>query len=328
LAPRILFFADAGEAVGGGHVMRSLTLAEALIERGATCAFIATPAAAGLLDTFARPEIERVTALDDGARWRPDVLVIDHYGVGATHERALAGLAKLAAIDDLAREHAVDMIIDPSLGRHATNYAGQAARVVLAGPTYALVRTAFAAAREAALARRGGEPRRCLVSLGLTDLEGITGRIVELLLQKSGDVALDVVVGSAAPSLPALQDLAGKGRISLHVDARDMAELVANADIAVGAGGSSVWERATLGLPTILLVLAENQQTMAEGLQSGGLALVLDPAARRFETQLTDAWRRLMGSADLRRELSERPAALCDGQGAGRVADALLAMLV
>lgn len=326
MPPRILFFADAGEAVGGGHVMRSLTLAEALIERGGTCAFIATPAVGALLDTFAPPAVERVTALDDGARWRPDVLVIDHHGVGAAHERGLAGLAKLVAIDDQAREHAVDMIVDPSLGRSATDYSGQA-RTVLAGPTYALVRPAFAGVREAALARRGGEPRRCLVSLGLTDLDGITGRIVELLLQKSGDVALDVAVGSAAPSLPALQDLAGKGRISLHVDTRDMAELVANADIAVGAGGSSVWERATLGLPTILLTLAENQKAMADQLQNAGLALVLDPVARRFETQLTDAWRRLMGSADLRRELSERPAALCDGLGAGRVAEALLALL-
>ena len=307
--------------------MRSLTLAEALIQRGGACAFIATPAVGELLDRFAPPSVERVTALDEGARWRPDVLVIDHYGVGATHERGLAGLARLAAIDDQVREHAVDMIIDPSLGRTATDYAGQATGAVLAGPTYALVRPAFAAAREAALARRGGEPRRCLVSLGLADPEGITGRIVELLLQKSGDVALDVVVGSGAASLPALQDLAGKGRISLHVDARDMAELIAGADIAVGAGGSSVWERAALGLPTILLVLAETQKVMADQLQGAGLALVLDPAARRFETQLTDAWRRLMGSADLRRELSERPAALCDGLGAGRVAEALLALL-
>lgn len=327
MAPRILFFADAGEAVGGGHVMRSLTLAEALIARGAACAFIATPAVAGVLDTFAGPEIGRVTALDDGARWRPDVLVIDHPGVGAAHERGLAGLARLVAIDDAAREHAVDMIIDPSFGRSATDYAGQASRTVLAGPTYALVGPAFAAAREAALARRGGEPRRCLVSLGLTDPDGITGRIIELMLPKSGDMAFDVAVGSAAPGLPALQDLAGKGRISLHVDARDMAELVANADIAIGAGGSSVWERAALGLPTILLVLAESQKAMGDQLQNAGLALVLDPAARRFETQLTDAWRRLMGSADLRRELSERPAALCDGRGADRVAEALLALL-
>ncbi|HYD44871.1 MAG TPA: UDP-2,4-diacetamido-2,4,6-trideoxy-beta-L-altropyranose hydrolase [Phenylobacterium sp.] len=327
MPPRILFFADAGEAVGGGHMMRSLTLAEALIERGAACSFVATPAVSDLLDTFAGPKVQRVIALSDGARWRPNMLVIDHYGVGAAHERALAGSAKLAVIDDLARKHAVDMIIDPSLGRSATDYAGQGATTVLAGPTYALVRPAFAAAREAALARRGGEPRRCLVSLGLTDIDGITGRIVELLLQRSGDMALDVVVGSAAPSLPALQDLAGKGRISLHVDAKDMAELVANADIAVGAGGSSVWERATLGLPTILLVLVENQADMAGQLQSAGLALVLDPAGRRFETQLADAWRRLTGSADLRRELSERPAALCDGLGAGRVADAILAML-
>ena len=307
--------------------MRSLSLAEALTARGAACAFIATPAVATLLDTFAGPGVERIAALGDGARWRPDMLVIDHHGVGAAHERSLTGLARLVAIDDLAREHAVDMIIDPSLGRSATDYAGQASGTVLAGPTYALVRSSFGAARETALARRGGEPRRCLVSLGLTDIDGITGRIIELLLQKSGDVAFDVVVGSAAPSLPALQDLAGRGRISLHVDTKDMAELVANADIAVGAGGSSVWERATLGLPTILLVLTESQKGMAEQLQNAGLALVLDPAARRFETQFTDAWRRLTGSADLRRELSERPAKLCDGQGADRVAEAMLAML-
>lgn len=307
--------------------MRCLTLADALIARGAACGFIATAAAGTVLNAFASPQIVRVAALGDGARWRPDALVLDHYGIDAAQEAGLRGLAKLAVLDDLGRRHAADLILDPSLGRNATDYAGQGATTVLAGPTYALVRPDFAEAREAALSRRGGPVRRCLVSLGLMDLEGVTGRIVELLLQKSGDVALDVVVGSAAPSLPVLQELADRGRITLHVDTPDMAALIAGADIAVGAGGSSVWERAALGLPTILLVLAENQQAMAERMQGAGLAFVLDPAAARFETQLSDAWRRLTGNAEMRRELSERSAALCDGLGAGRAADALLALL-
>jgi len=345
--PRILFFADAGPEVGGGHVMRCLTLARALGERGADCAFVESRAAAGVLRRFGWPAgpvlaMSNAEDLPGFVRWgqdfaasfQPDVVVVDHYRTGVAEEESLGGggVRKRVVIDDLAdRPHGCDLLVDPGYGRRPEDYAGLLPEgcEVLAGPDFALVRPEFAAARPRALSRRARRepPARALVALGLTDVGGITLKVVEALEPLLGGVRLDVVLGSGAPSLEALNVLASQDRrIRLHVDTTDMASLTAAADIAIGAGGSSVWERATLGLPTATVVLAENQGPMAETLAAAGLTLALDARAPGFEAALPEAWARLTGEADLRWSLTTRSSELCDGRGAERVAAAILAL--
>jgi len=143
----------------------------------------------------------------------------------------------------------------------------------------------------------------------------------------SGAAALDVVVGSGAPSLAALTALADADpSVTLHVDTRDMARLTARADIAVGGGGSSSWERCVLGLPTLLLVLADNQAEAAVALAEAGAVIALDAAAE-FETGFDAAAARLIAEDALRRRLSMAAAGVCDGLGADRVADAFLGLV-
>lgn len=314
--PRILFVCDAGPGVGGGHVMRCLTLAGALTARGAACAFVRTPEAADILARYA----PGMPLADEDAE--ADLVVLDSYRLTPSTEAVWRGRAKrLAVIDDLARPHEADLVLDPSFGRSAADYA---APVVLAGPAYALVRPAFAAARATALARRREPARRCLVSLGLTDVGGITGRVAAVLADIG--LALDVVVGAGAPSLGALQALANEGRVTLHIDTDDIAGLVTRADVCVGAGGSSVWERACLGLPTVTLILADNQRDMAMKLDAAGVTLALDARWPGVEERLGDAIGRLVADDALRTGLSARSAEICDGLGAERVAEALLAL--
>ena len=294
--------------------MRCLTLAGALTARGAACAFVRTPEAADILARYA-PDMPLV-----GESAEADLMVLDSYRMAPATEaawRARAG--RLAVIDDLARPHDADLVLDPSFGREARDYS---APVVLAGPAYALVRPAFAAARAEALARRGDPARRCLVSLGLTDVGGITGRVA-MALADSG-LALAVVVGAGAPSLPALEALAANGRVTLHVDSDDMAGLITRADLCVGAGGSSVWERACLGLPTVTLILADNQRDMAMKLDAAGVTVALDARWPGLEGRLVEAVGRLVADDALRAGLSARSAALCDGLGADRAAEQLL----
>jgi UDP-2,4-diacetamido-2,4,6-trideoxy-beta-L-altropyranose hydrolase len=196
---------------------------------------------------------------------------------------------------------------------------------LLLGPAYAPVRPEFAALREAALARRGGAVARVLVSLGLTDVGGLTAKVVDRLRPRLAGATLDVVLGADAPSLPALSRIAAHDkRMTLHVDSTDMAGLTARADIAIGAAGSTTWERCTLGLPSALLVLAENQRAAAAAVAEFGAALVVDPAAEDFDTALDRAVVRLMTDAALRARLSAASAAACDGLGALRAADAFL----
>ena len=314
---RILFVCDAGPGVGGGHVMRCLTLAGALAARGAACAFVRTPEAAGILSRYA-PDMPLA---DEDAE--ADLVVLDSYRMAPAVEAVWRGRAKrLAVIDDLARVHDADLVLDPSFGRAEADYA---ANVVLAGPAYALVRPAFAAARAAALARRGKPARRCLVSLGLTDEGGITGRVAAALA--GGGLALDVVVGAGAPSLGGLQALADEGRVTLHIDSDDMAGLIARADVCVGAGGSSVWERACLGLPTVTLILADNQRDMAMKLDAAGATIALDARWPGLEGRVAEAVGRLVADDGLRAGLSARSAEICDGLGAERVAKALLGLI-
>lgn len=283
---KVVFLCDAGREVGGGHVMRCLTLAAAVGD----CAFVETPEVAAILDVFA-PGMARV-ASPDGA----GVLVLDHYRMGLADETALRGkVGRLVVLDDLARPHDCDLVVDPSFGRRAEDYTVPA----LVGPDYALVRPQFAAAGRV----RSGPVRRALISLGLTDVGGITDRVVKVLPE---GMALDVTRGRTAPE--------------------EMAALMAAADVAVGAGGSSVWERACAGLPSITLILADNQRDMAMKLDEAGATLALDARWPGLEGRLLALWKRLVGNEGLRASLSERSSALCDGRGAERVAAALEAL--
>jgi UDP-2,4-diacetamido-2,4,6-trideoxy-beta-L-altropyranose hydrolase len=333
---RILFYADAGSDVGGGHVMRCLTLAEALRTKRAVCGFLATAPAISILEAFAGDEIERVGVTGESAdaiaaaahRWRADAVVVDHYGFGLGEEARLrAAGPTLMVLDDLQRHHDCDLLLDSNIGRTAADYPGLD---TLTGPAFALVRPAFAERRTAALARRaaGDPPSRILVSLGLTDVGAITARVVEALLPDLRGVRLDVVLGDAAPSLTRLAALAARdARVSLHVNAQEMDALTAEADVAIGAGGSSTWERCCLGLPTLLVILADNQRPNAEALVAAGAALTLEAHADRFEDDLRASLRRLGEDADLRRRMSHAAADLCDGQGAAQVALWLLAVV-
>lgn len=322
-APRILFVADAGPTIGGGHVMRSLTLARALEARGAECAFRSHPDGDAVLDVFARD----LFRFEDDAGF--EALVFDHYALSAPDHTAVANGRPTLVIDDLAdRPLAADLVLDAGISRRASDYRGLVPEhcVLLLGPNHAPMRPDFAALRETALARRaeGGPVRRILISLGLMDVGGFTLPAVERL---RGVAALDVVVGSAAPSRAALEDIAGDDpSVTLHVDTRDMARLTAEADVAIGAGGSSSWERCVLGLPTLLLVVADNQQEAAVALAEAGAVIALDAAAE-FTSGFDAAAARLVSEAHLRRRLSKAAAAICDGQGAGRVAEAFLDLI-
>jgi len=331
--PRILFVVDAGPNVGGGHVMRSLTLSQALTAQGASCVFVGPPALAGVLDAFA-PDTPRIAAEDLAAaavREAFDAIVFDHYGLSEPDHRAMAQGRPVLVIDDLAdRPLGADLVLDSGPARRPADYMGltpDTARLLL-GPTYAPVRPEFAVLREPALAWRGEPVQRILVSLGLTDVGGVTARVVDLLRQRVQDVGLDVVLGGQAPSLPGLTKIARRDpRVLLHVDTPHMARLTAEADLGVGAAGSTTWERCVLGLPSLMVVLADNQRGAARAIADLEAALVVDLATPDFEVAFDRALIRLLRDAELRRRLAAASAEVCDGLGAGRTAEALLNLI-
>jgi UDP-2,4-diacetamido-2,4,6-trideoxy-beta-L-altropyranose hydrolase len=345
--PRILFLADAGAEVGGGHVMRCLTLARALVDRGAECAFVESRASAPILRRFGWPahtllamsDADNLPALVDYATsladlFAADAVVLDHYQTAIADEDYLRSAGrKIIVIDDLAeRRHDATLLVDPSFGRRPEAYRGLVAEgtTLLTGPAHALVRPEFASARHRALSRRArhGPVRRAMVSLGLTDLGAVTHRVVRALIDILDDGRLDIVLGHDAPSIPALTEMARDDRrLHLWVDTAEMASLMADADIAIGAGGSSVWERATVGLPSVTVILAENQRAMVGQMAEASLTLAVDATDPAFETELREGWSALASDQGLRWRLTESSAELCDGRGAERVAEAMIGLL-
>jgi UDP-2,4-diacetamido-2,4,6-trideoxy-beta-L-altropyranose hydrolase len=191
------------------------------------------------------------------------------------------------------------------------------------------VRPEFAARREEALSRRtaGDDAGPWLVSLGLTDVGAITGRVVAAILPHLGDRPLDVVLGAGARSLANIQAVAARdSRVRPHIDTHSMAELIASAELAVGAGGSSAWERCTLGLPTVALILADNQRENTAALAMAGASLALEVNGE-LPDRLAQAVAILAEDRAARLRMSRAAADLCDGLGADRVATRMLAMI-
>lgn len=319
------FRVDAGLTIGTGHVMRCLTLADALAAKGHECHFLTREHDGHLNDLIsARGHIGHVLPFGApdygdhpappphadwlGGDWRGDAratakvlgeiaadwLVLDHYALDRTwQEHALPAGVKLAVIDDLAdRPHCADILIDQNLGRRAQAYLPLVPETcqLLIGPEFALLRPEFATLRPAALARRAkGQPlRHLLVSLGGVDKDNATGAVLDSLAEMTlpQDLTLTIVMGPHAPHLEAVQNQAAalscESRVLTSVS--NMAELMTQADLAIGAAGSTSWERACLGLPTVLLVLAENQKPGAKALQQSGLVgQIHDPKHPRWQ---------------------------------------------
>lgn len=334
---RILFVVNAGPSVGGGHFMRGLNLARALEAAGMAFAFAGPAAVAGLSQTFASPDICAGTFEPDdlvagcaGLAEEFDALVFDHYGLDADDHRKIAAGRPSLVVDDLAdRPMAADLLLDAGITRRAADYAGLVPdhAQLLLGPNHAALSPAFAALREEALARRASTQRveRVLVSLGLTDVGGITASTVETLLPVLGERGLDVVVGGQATSLPALREIAAVDpRVALHIDSRDMPRLTAEADLAIGASGSSSWERCVLALPTVSLVLADNQREAAQALSDFGAHRSLDAGS---DDDLQYAFTALADDPDAWRVMSAAAAKVCDGLGARRTSDRFIALI-
>ncbi|MET0295266.1 MAG: UDP-2,4-diacetamido-2,4,6-trideoxy-beta-L-altropyranose hydrolase [Phenylobacterium sp.] len=335
--PRILFVVDAGPGVGGGHLVRSLALAQALAARGATPIFLSTPPVEEALRILA-PGTPRISAPSGGppgliaaaAFAEAEAVAFDHFGLSREAHAAIGRGRPRLVVDELAnRPLGAELVVDDTPGRPLAAYAQLAPEArVLIGPQYAALRPEFSGLREAALMRREGPVRRVLVALGLTDPEGLAGLVVSKLRARFGGLAIDIVLGADAASRGGLERLAGRdARLSVHVETPDMGMLMAEADIAVGAAGTSAWERCALALPSVAIAISDNQRARATALAETGAALVVDRASATFEADLERAIVRLAASAGLRTRLAQTGAGLCDGLGGLRLADALLGLI-
>ena len=301
---KIAIRVDASSRIGTGHFMRCLTLADALKQSGAQVRFISRhlpehlrsmlaehghefvsfngPKSKGVVDDLAHANWLGVSQSQDAAdsiqvlsdrTW--DWLIVDHYALDARWESALRRTAKqIMAIDDIAdRQHDCDMLLD--LNYYSDMSARYSDKVpshcqLLLGPRYALLRDEFRQLREQ-VQPRTGIVKRILVFFGGIDADNHTGSVIKVLAVLGvKELHVDVVIGVRHPCREQIEAECVQHGFICHVQTVKMAELMAAADLAIGAGGTATWERIYLGLPALVKVVSTNQEEALSHLADSG----------------------------------------------------------
>ena len=352
---RVAFRTDASSQIGTGHVMRCLTLADALREQGAECQFVCREHEGHLMDQIrsrgyelhALPRPSSNTSFESdlahaswlAVDWQTDAeqthqalgnkvcdwLIVDHYALDHRWELALRSSCKrIMAIDDLAdRQHDCHLLLDQNYGSSAERYRGllPAGVTQCHGPEYALLKPVYAE-RRAQLPARDGQVRRALIYFGGVANAANSTRLAVQAFQapELAYIELDIVVGTAYAHQSSLEELVAQhGKVTIHRKLPDLADLMAKADLAIGAGGATTWERCCLGLPTIMISIAENQRPACEALSADQLIDYLGHVDQVTSELIRDRILSFVNNSDLFRDLSERGMKLVDGNGISKV---------
>ncbi len=359
----ILFRVDSSVEIGSGHVARCLTLAGALKQEHKECSifFVCRSVGGSLVDLikangyeclFLEYELEpfqnktpydwsdkRVDSDADATKNiitrfdSVDLLVVDHYGIDSRWSKQIKTFCKKTLVlDDLAnRGHECDYLLDQTLNRAADDYIGKVPKncELLLGSDFALLRPEFSKYRLEAKVRREcfETPKRVLVSVGGTDPLRMTEKVMLAIssVDNCSNLIVDVVLSSGAPNVESVRDLSKRVGYPcvVHVDSKDMANLMMVADISVGAGGTTSWERCCVGLPTLTIQTADNQKHVLRALKEAGAIHNIDMKQESFVEYLAELFTFYMENYVKLFEMSSNAFNVCDGLGAKRCINAI-----
>ncbi len=337
----LLIRTDASATIGSGHVMRCLALAQAWQDQGGDVTLLARELPAPLAERL-RAEQVRIAPLltqtdpradvdatvraaqEVGARW----IVADGYQFGLAFQQEVKSAGgRLLLLDDYghAERYVADLVLNQNIDARAELYAERSDTTrLLLGTQFALLRREFTGLQvtetpPAAVATK------LLITLGGADPSGVTRLVLQGLVGVETTLDVVAVVGASnrfGEEIRALAE-AAPHRVLIRHDARDIAALMQWADVAISAGGTTCWELAYLGVPKIIVILADNQRGIAGGLDEAGVSISLGWYADLTGEALASAVDRLVSNVNLRQEMSRRGRALVDGQGSSRVCQLL-----
>lgn len=336
----LLIRADASVATGTGHVMRCLALAQAWQDASGQVIFAAAEITDALRERLGDEgcTIESVSspggssadatqtvafAQAHGAAW----VVVDGYVFGSQYQRPfnVAGV-KTLFLDDHGRgsPYSANVVLNQNVGANRDLYTDRDPQTrLLLGTRYCLLRREFA--RWRSWHREiSSTCSQLLVLMGGSDPENVTARVLEALAtDEFKGLATTVVVGGSNPNFAILKSLAGSWpNIILRKNVTAMGELIASADIAISASGATCWELCCLGLPSLLVDVADNQKPIATELDRRGCALHIGDWSVTLAV-IQQRLRELVGSVELRQSLAFRSRELVDGRGAERAISAM-----
>jgi UDP-2,4-diacetamido-2,4,6-trideoxy-beta-L-altropyranose hydrolase len=259
---------------------------------------------------------------------KPDWLIIDHYDIDISYEAPLRDhVKKIMVIDDLAnREHDCDLLLDQNYSKNDNRYNGLVPEncIQLLGPEYAILRPQFQKPR-GNLRKRDGGVNRILLFMGGVDSKDITSKALRAIhMLDRSDIAIDVVIGNLNPYHDEIKILTSKiPNTTCYQNVENMAELMSSADLCIGSGGTTTWERCSVGLPTITIIIAENQKNISENLDTEGAVINLGWYHNVAEINIKEIIEGLIDNPQKIVSMSKESRRLVDGKGVGRVIDTI-----
>lgn len=340
----LFFRADASVDIGTGHVVRCLTLADALRHNGVKISFICREDSGSLtglirskgFDVYDIPagidmaaDCQLSLEILKGQSPAADCLIVDHYGIDASYEAVLRQAAgKLMIIDDLAnRRHDCDILLDQTYSLNKDRYRGLLPSYCakLLGPKYALLRPQFLEARNN-LRERDGQIKKIFICMGGIDFKNLTCKTLRAIKRLNRpEIHTDVVIGASNFHRREVEALASEiPNVRCFVQVEEMAELMAAADLGIGAGGTTTWERSCLGLPSLVIVTADNQMAVSRELSEEGYLISEGWFEGVNEQDLCEDIGFLCRHPEIMKQVSLKAKQLVDGRGAERVRNYLL----
>jgi len=355
---RIVFRTTASKKIGSGHIMRCLALAEMLSqERSVSIEFVTQKFPKNLDDIIKKkgfilhslpiPTKSKLKCLEDYCidqdqdaintikaviGKKIDWLIIDHYSIDYKWEEKLRPHSRnIMVIDDLAnRRHNCDILLDQNYINNQARYDSLVSpdTIKLLGPKYALLRKDFFDFRNKVM-KNIKKVKKVFIFFGGADLENLTSLVLKML--SNSDLSylnLDVVIGSINPHIEEVRLLVdGHLNAKLHIQVDNIAELMNQADIAICAGGSSTWERMSVGLPSIVVTIADNQDTLSNDLDKDGYIKWLGSINKVNDMIIEDALRHAILNPQQLELQSQKCQTLVDSFGSKRISNLLLGVI-
>lgn len=310
---------DAGGAIGVGHAMRCATLGAALIAAGHRV----TVVAASLPDWVADRYRSAGAVIENSPSASVDVWVVDGYQLGDELSALAASGVTVVAVDD-NHELPVDaahLVVNQNLHASADMYPDVGAgTTLLLGPAYAMIRRDVTSIDRS---QRNNDGRTVLVSFGGTDPAGLTLPVVATLVA-APDVTVVVALGADHPHRPQVEALVERHSDRVRFDPGDLTDALCNADVAAIGGGSTLWEVASLGIPAVAAVVADNQQAGTAAAEAAGFVAAVDVRnGDRDAADVAEAVLALLDDPARRASMATAGRTLFDGRGAERVVAAI-----
>jgi UDP-2,4-diacetamido-2,4,6-trideoxy-beta-L-altropyranose hydrolase len=338
----LLIRADASVAMGAGHIMRCLALAQAWQDAGGNAVFATSEMPAAIQSRLLAESVE-VIELSCVAATKPDIsrtvalarelksswIVVDGYQFGADYQRVLKGAGlQVLFLDDYghALHYSADIVLNQNMRADERLYDNRETYTqLLLGTQYCLLRREFNAWRDwkrefPAIANK------VLVTVGGSDAHNTTLQVVEALNRTAvPELEAMVVIGGGNPHLTSVQQAVADSPHGIRVvtNAANMAKLMAWADMAISGAGSTCWEMCLLGLPALLIPVAQNQDSSARDLAMMGAAALLNTRCELEASAIAATIEEFARSQALRERIGRTARQLVDGNGALRVMAAI-----